>query len=163
KAAGAALHIAAAPDLRGRGTQTLEAGAPTPGKSSLAPEARADFSGLLGGDGLQVAQRGQAGQRLALELPYALARQVEPVPERLVDVLDRQAGCLRQLGLRRLATKLDLEPAGGPSELLLPLDDVDGHADRARVIGNGALHRLPDPPGGVRRELVPTAPVELLD
>ena len=83
--------------------------------------------------------------------------------ERLVDVLDRQAGRLGELGLRRLAAELDLEPAGGAAELLLPLDDVDGHADRARVVGDGALHRLPDPPGRVRRELVAAAPVELLD
>src|SRR5204862_944376 len=43
------------------------------------------------------------------------------------------------------------------------LDDVDGNTDRARVIRDGALHRLPDPPGRVGRELVPAPPVELLD
>jgi hypothetical protein len=31
------------------------------------------------------------------------------------------------------------------------------------VVGNGPLHRLADPPGRVGRELVPAAPVELLD
>ena len=59
--------------------------------------------------------------------------------------------------------ELDLEPAGGARQLLLALDDVDGHADRARVVGDGALHRLADPPGGVGRELEAAAPVELLD
>ena len=83
--------------------------------------------------------------------------------ERLLDVLDREAGRLGELLLRRLASELDLEPAGGPRELLLALDDVDGHADRARVIRDGALHRLADPPRGVRRELEAAAPVELLD
>src|SRR5207247_8970060 len=83
--------------------------------------------------------------------------------ERLVDVLDRQARRLRELVLGRLAAQLDLEPAGGAAELLLPLDHVDRHANRARVICNGALHRLADPPGRVRRELVAAAPVELLD
>src|SRR5262245_48547699 len=38
--------------------------------------------------------------------------------ERLVDVLDRQAGGLRQLVLRRLATQLDLEPARRARQLL---------------------------------------------
>src|ERR671938_779014 len=83
--------------------------------------------------------------------------------ESLVDVLDRQAGRLRELGLRRFAPELDLEPARGARELLLPLDDVHGHADRARVVRDRALHRLADPPGRVRRELVAAAPVELLD
>ena len=48
-------------------------------------------------------------------------------------------------------------------ELLLALDDVHGDADRARVVGDRALHRLADPPGRVGRELVAPAPVELLD
>src|SRR5919197_2021895 len=83
--------------------------------------------------------------------------------KRLVDVLDRQAGRLRELGLRRLAPELDLEPARRARELLLPLDDVHGHADRARVVRHRTLHRLADPPGRVGRELVAAPPVELLD
>src|SRR5919206_5393901 len=59
--------------------------------------------------------------------------------ERLVDVLDRQAGRLRELGLRRLAPELDLEPPRRARKLLLPLDDVDGHADGARVVRDRAL------------------------
>src|SRR5262245_1897591 len=191
-------------------------------------------------DGAELAQRGQAGQRLGLELPDALARQVELVAdrlerprlaleaeaqledaplalgesverlahalaaerllrlvervgglavceeiaelafvvgadslvqrhrrvgsaERLVDVLHRETGRLGQLVLRRLAAELDLEPARGARELLLALDDVHGHADRARVIRHGALHRLADPPRGVGRELEAASPVELLD
>src|SRR5919204_611724 len=51
----------------------------------------------------------------------------------------------------------------GARELLLPLDDVDRHADRPGVVGDGALHGLADPPGRVRRELVAPPPVELLD
>src|SRR5213079_1731896 len=81
----------------------------------------------------------------------------------LVNVLERQAGRLGELFLRRLAAELDLEPARGPAELLLALDDVDGHADRARVVRDRALHGLADPPGRVRGELVAAAPVELLD
>ena len=83
--------------------------------------------------------------------------------ERLVDVLDREARGLGQLLARRVAAELDLEPAGGAAELLLPLDDMDGHADGARVVGDGALHGLANPPGRVGRELEAAAPVELLD
>jgi hypothetical protein len=43
------------------------------------------------------------------------------------------------------------------------LPDVDRDPDRARVLLDGALHRLPDPPGGVGRELEPPPVVELLD
>src|SRR4029079_17459639 len=82
--------------------------------------------------------------------------------QRFVDVLNRKAGRLRELLLRRLAPELDLEPAGGPAKLLLALDDVDGNADGARVVGDGALHRLADPPGGVGRELEAPPPIELL-
>src|SRR6266545_4102347 len=74
--------------------------------------------------------------------------------ERLVDVLDREAGRLRKLVLCRLAPELDFEPARG---------DVDGHADCACVVGDGSLHRLANPPGRVRGELEAPAPVELLD
>src|SRR5262249_60689913 len=83
--------------------------------------------------------------------------------ERLVDMLDRQTCRLGQLLLCRLATELDLEPAGGARQLLLPLDHMHRYADRPRVVRHGALHRLADPPGRVGRELVAAAPVELLD
>src|SRR5262245_17743974 len=83
--------------------------------------------------------------------------------ERLVDVLDRQARGLRELLLSRLAAELDLEPACGPAELLLALDDVDGNADRAGVVRDRTLHGLANPPGRVRGELEAAPPVELLD
>src|SRR3954447_16561273 len=83
--------------------------------------------------------------------------------ERLVDVLDGQPRRLCELLFRRLAAELDLEPASGAAELLLALDDVHRDADRARVVRDRTLHRLADPPGRVRGELVAAAPVELLD
>src|SRR6185503_3409161 len=79
------------------------------------------------------------------------------------DMLDRQARRLGELFLRRLAAELDLEPPRRARQLLLALDDVYRHADRARMVCNRALHRLADPPGGVGGELVAAAPVELLD
>src|SRR5207249_1772188 len=83
--------------------------------------------------------------------------------ERLLDMLDRQARRLGELLARGFAAQLDLEPPSRPRQLLLALDDVHRHTDRARVVRDGALHRLADPPGGVGRELEPAAPVELLD
>jgi hypothetical protein len=49
-----------------------------------------------------------------------------------------------------------------PRDLPLALADVHGDPDRARLVGQAALDRLPDPEGRVRRELVALAPVELL-
>src|SRR5262249_48774496 len=83
--------------------------------------------------------------------------------QRLVDVLHRQAGRLRELLLRRLAGRLDLKPARRARQLLLALDDMHRDADRPRMVRDRALHRLADPPRRVRRELEPTPPVELLD
>src|SRR4029079_17215372 len=199
-----------------------------------------DVGRRLRGQRGELAERGESAQRLSLELPHALARQVQLVADRLerprlaleaepqledpplalgkgierapdtlaaerlpgcvervdcltvgeevaelslvvcadrlvqrdgrvggahglLDVLERQSGRLGQLLLRRLASELDLEPPRGAGELLLALDDVHRDADRARVVCHGALHRLPDPPGRVGRELEAAPPVELLD
>ena len=40
---------------------------------------------------------------------------------------------------------------------------MDGQADRAALVGEGARHGLADPPGGVGGELEPELVVELLD
>src|SRR4029079_6330382 len=50
-----------------------------------------------------------------------------------------------------------------PVDLLKPFHDVDRHPDRARLVGQRAGDRLPDPPRRVRRELEAAPPVELLD
>src|SRR6266496_1843897 len=81
----------------------------------------------------------------------------------LAELLERQPGPLRDLLVGRRATELGRELALGPREPLLALHDVDGNPDRAGLVRDSALHGLPDPPGRVRRELEPAAPVELLD
>ena len=48
-------------------------------------------------------------------------------------------------------------------DLVQLLDHVHGDADRARLVGDRARHRLADPPRRVGRELVALAVVELLD
>src|SRR5207237_7275971 len=48
-------------------------------------------------------------------------------------------------------------------DLVQLLDHVHGNANRARLVGDRARHRLADPPRRVRRELVALAVVELLD
>src|SRR5580658_5081808 len=59
---------------------------------------------------------------------------------------------------RRLATNLAEHLPLGTHDLVDGLDHVHGDADGARLIGERAADRLPDPPGGVGRELV-AAPV----
>ena len=81
----------------------------------------------------------------------------------LVRLLDRQARLFGDLLERRFAAELRPERALGAVHLLQALDDVDGHADRARLVGERTRDRLADPPGRVGRELVAPPPVELLD
>src|SRR5207247_3322450 len=83
--------------------------------------------------------------------------------ERLVDVLQREPRLRRELLARRLPPELELEPVPGAPELAPALVDVRRDANRVRLPGDGALAGLPDPPGGVGRELVAAPPVELLD
>ena len=65
-------------------------------------------------------------------------------------------------GARLAAEPLD-ELALDVDDLVQLLDHVHRDADRARLVGDRARDRLPDPPGRVGRELVALAVVELLD
>ena len=56
----------------------------------------------------------------------------------------------------------NLELLAHARELAAPLVDVDGEADRLRLVGDGALAGLADPPCRIGRELEPLPPVELL-
>src|SRR5256714_5166411 len=80
----------------------------------------------------------------------------------LADLRDGQLRDLRDLLDARLVAELRDQLALGARDLLLALDDVDRDADRARLVGHAALHRLADPPGRIGRELEALAPVELL-
>src|SRR5216684_3864208 len=62
----------------------------------------------------------------------------------------------------RLAAELLHEGAGGADQFVDRLDHVHRDADRARLVGNRARDRLPDPPRGVGRELVAAAVLELV-
>src|SRR3990170_4196486 len=62
----------------------------------------------------------------------------------------------------RLAPVLLHQPAADADQLVYRLHHVDGDADGARLVGDGAGDRLADPPGGVGAELVALAVVELL-
>src|SRR5829696_1408839 len=81
----------------------------------------------------------------------------------LARLLDGEACLLGDLLERGLSAELRPEDALGLVELLETLDDVHRHADRAGLVRKRPGHSLADPPGGVRRELVAAAPVELLD
>src|SRR4051794_39494419 len=103
-------------------------------------------------------------------------RRVAVVAQRLVEarhrarplahlphLLDRELRALRDLLVGRLALELRDELALGARDLRLALEDVHRDADRPGLVRDAALHRLPDPPRRVCRELVAAAPVELLD
>ena len=74
----------------------------------------------------------------------------------------RQVEVVRDLGSRRLAAELGAELPLGADDLVQLLDDVHGHPDRARLVGERARDRLADPPRRVGRELEALAVVELL-
>src|SRR5262245_66611224 len=78
-------------------------------------------------------------------------------------MLHRDTGGLRELLARGFAAELELQPATSPEELLLALDHMHRHADRPRMVRDGPLNGLADPPRGVGRELVTTPPIELLN
>src|SRR5215213_2117393 len=80
----------------------------------------------------------------------------------LANLLHGQLRLLRHLVVRRRTLELRDELALCTRDLRLALHDVDGDADRPRLVRDAALHRLADPPRGVRRELEPLAVVELL-
>src|SRR5882672_6155946 len=79
-----------------------------------------------------------------------------------LNVVERQLRVRRDLLGRGVTLERRDELAAGAGDLLLALDDVHRDADRARLVGDTALHRLADPPGRVRRELEALPPVELL-
>src|SRR5579872_6817146 len=83
--------------------------------------------------------------------------------EDLADLVERQLHLLRDFLRGRLAAVLLDEVAARSNELVDRLDHVDRDANRARLIRDGARDGLPDPPGGVRRELVAALVLELVD
>jgi hypothetical protein len=64
---------------------------------------------------------------------------------------------------RRLAADLVQHLARGAHDLVDRLDHVHRDADGARLVGDRAGDRLPDPPRRVGRELVAAAVLELVD
>src|SRR3546814_19484316 len=70
---------------------------------------------------------------------------------------------LGQLLRGRLAADLVQHLPRGADQLVDGLDHVHRDADGPRLVGDRAGDRLPDPPGGIGRELVAAAVLELVD
>ncbi len=79
------------------------------------------------------------------------------------DLFGRHVQFASQLFRRGLATEVLQHLALHTSELVDDFDHVHGDTNRASLVGHGARDRLPDPPGGVGRELEALGVVELLD
>src|SRR5215813_4029381 len=80
----------------------------------------------------------------------------------LADLVGGDAHLLPHLVVRRLASELLQQATLDPHQLVDGLDHVDGDPDGARLVRDCPRDRLPDPPGGVSRELVALVIVELL-
>ncbi len=83
-------------------------------------------------------------------------------PQHLLDLLGAQPEPLTDLLGGRLAPRLLEQGALGAHDPVDQLHDVHRHPDGAGLVGQGAGHRLPYPPGRVRGELEAPGVVELL-
>src|SRR5713101_3301809 len=63
---------------------------------------------------------------------------------------------------RRFASQFLHQLPRGADQLVDRLDHVDGDTNRTRLISNCTSNRLPNPPGGISRELIPAAVFELV-
>src|SRR5215208_5962122 len=88
------------------------------------------------------------------------------VPQRalqVANVLYRPAEPPSHVLVCGLALHIGGELVVGAGHLAKLVTPVHGHPYGAALVGNGTLHRLPDPPGGVRGEPPSTVGIELLD
>ena len=81
----------------------------------------------------------------------------------LAHFLQRHGELLGQFLRRRLTPDLVQHLARGAHDLVDRLDHVDRDTDGAGLVGDRAGNRLPDPPGGVGRELVAATILEFVD
>src|SRR3954447_6942245 len=103
---------------------------------------------------------------LAVALVADRLVEADRLPGVLLDLQHLVRGDVHLLGqlLRGgLAAQVLEQLALDATELVDDLDHVHRDADGAGLVGHGAGDRLPDPPGGVRGELVALGVVELLD
>ena len=83
--------------------------------------------------------------------------------EQLLHAKRRELGLHRDLVDRRVAVQLLTERTPGALDSPHLVGDMHGQPDRPALLGERPLHRLPNPPGRIGRELVAHRPVELLD
>src|SRR6266540_2038389 len=83
--------------------------------------------------------------------------------EYLAHLLERHAELLGQLLGRGLAADLVEQLPARAHDLVDYLDHVHGDADGTCLVIDPAADRLPNPPGGISRELVAAAILELID
>ena len=124
-------------------------------------------------DGLPLDQVGRRGDgrvehQVAEHQPAVVAdgrvegHRVPADPAQVGDPVGRQPGRLGQLGDGGVPPQPLVELALGPDDLGQLLQDVHRQPHHPRLLGHPAADGLPDPPGGVGRELVALGPVELL-
>src|ERR671912_850300 len=91
------------------------------------------------------------------------ARRVPQRALQVTNVLYRPAEPTGHVLIGGLALYLRGELVVGAGHLAKLVAPVHGHPYGAALVGNGTLHRLPDPPGGIRGESPSTVGIELLD
>ena len=100
---------------------------------------------------LLVADRGLEADRLLGNLQH------------LANLVDRHRQLFGEFLRSRLAADFVKHLARGAHQLVDRLDHVHRNTDGARLIGDRAGDGLPDPPGGIGREFIAAAVLELVD
>src|SRR5579862_1405251 len=83
--------------------------------------------------------------------------------QHLANFRDRNIHSLSDFFAGWFAAKFLHQLTRGANQLVNGFDHVHRNADRARLIGDGASNRLPNPPRGVGRKFVAAAVFELVD
>ena len=165
RAAGRSPPATSAPRRRGRSGAAAPR-APAPEGSSSARVQRvlgqADLDLLLDGALFRADEVAERGVVVVAEGLVEARDGPRGLPH-LVEVLEGELRRGRR-SRRRSGGRPSLAPSSRSARPIrcLALGDVDGDADRARLVRDAALHGLADPPRRIRGELEAAAPVELL-
>src|SRR4051812_19255766 len=82
--------------------------------------------------------------------------------QRLTDFVSSSVHSLGDFFCGWFATHFDDQLTSDLLDLIDHFDHVNGNSNSPRLVGNRSSNGLTNPPGGVRRKLVPTPPIEFL-
>src|SRR6266851_1840189 len=115
-----------------------------------------------GPDGLELISRGEFEEGAELARAGGVPQLVQGLGFDLADTFAGEGERLAHFLERVLAAEFPHQLPGRAEQLVDRLDHMYWDADRARLVGNGSGDGLANPPRTISRELVATAPLELV-